>query len=394
MKKRLVVFVSVFAAVCALCFLPLFNAAGARALPDFRDGSPGFSLLGEAPENSARSMALIDAASGRLIYAKNENERRGMASTTKIMTALVVIENCSARETVAVPKEACGTEGSSVYLREGEKLTVEELLYCLLLESGNDAAVALALHCAGSVEAFAELMNERASELGLENTRFANPHGLSAKDHYTTAYDLALITRAAFEYPLFAEIVGTKRKSVPLGGVPDGRALTNHNKLLFNYGGALGVKTGYTTGDGKCLVSAAERDGLRLICVTLRDGLPWETHRTLLDSAFADYRRAEIAPPHGIIADIPLEGGESAFITAANPAAEYVTLPKGEGFYLELEAPESICAPVEKGAVIARAKVVCGGETVYIIDLEALRDEAVRRRSLWEIIKQKLFGKE
>ncbi|MBP5155606.1 MAG: hypothetical protein J6252_03385, partial [Clostridia bacterium] len=181
---------------------------------------------------------------------------------------------------------------------------------------------------------------------------------------------------------------------VPLYGAADGRNLVNHNRLLFDYEGAAGVKTGYTTRDGKCLVSAAERDGLKLICVTLCDGAPWETHRALLDSAFANYRRTEVARERGVKADIPLSGGENAFVTAANPAAEYVTLPEGAGFYLELEAPERLCAPVEKGEIIARARVVCGGETVYVINLEALRNEAVRRKSLWAIIKEKLFGKD
>lgn len=394
MKKRLFLCLLALSAVFTLCFVPVFYPEGMpeQGLP--REEGSAFSLLGEAPAHSARCMALIDADSGRLIYAENENERRGMASTTKIMTALVVIENCPADETVRIPGEACGIEGSSVYLREGEKLTVEELLYCLLLESGNDAAAALALHCAGSLEAFSALMNERAAELGLKNTRFSNPHGLSDGDHYTSAYDLALITRAAYGYPLFGRIAGAKRKRVPLYGAADGRNLVNHNKLLFDYEGAAGVKTGYTTRDGKCLVSAAERDGLKLICVTLCDGAPWETHRALLDSAFANYRRAEVARERGVKADIPLSGGENAFVTAANPAAEYVTLPEGAGFYLELEAPERLCAPVEKGEIIARARVVCGGETVYVINLEALRDEAVRRKSLWAIIKEKLFGKD
>lgn len=394
MKKRLLICLLALAAASALCFLPAVYPEAGPGQSVLREAECGFSLLGEAPAHSARCMALIDADSGRLIYAENENERRGMASTTKIMTALIVIENCPAGETVRVPADACGIEGSSVYLREGETLTVEELLYCMLLESGNDAAAALALHCAGSTEAFAAMMNERAAELGLKNTHFSNPHGLSARDHYTSAYDLAIITRAAYGYPLFERIAGAKRKSVPLYGVPDGRSLVNHNRLLFSYEGAAGVKTGYTVSDGKCLVSAAEREGLQLICVTLYDGAPWETHRALLDSAFANYRRTEVARERGIIADIPLSGGENAFVTAANPAAEYVTLPDGAGFYLDLDAPESLCAPVEKGEIIARARVLCGGETVYVINLEALQSEPARRKSLWEIIKEKLFGKE
>ncbi len=249
-------------------------------------GSPASPL----PSVSAQGAALVSADTGELIYGKNSNGILPMASTTKIMTALIVLEKCSPDEIFTVPKEACGIEGSSIYLTPGEKITVRDLLYGLMLESGNDAATALAIATSGSTEAFVGEMNKKASELGLTCTSFANPHGLSSENHYTTAYELAKITCSAMKHPLFREIVSTKSYSVTS---PDGvpmKYFSNHNRLLRSYNGANGVKTGYTIASGRCLVTSAERSGSTFIAVTLNDRADWKDHAAMLDFAFANYK--------------------------------------------------------------------------------------------------------
>ena len=209
-----------------------------------------------------------------------------MASTTKIMTALVAIENCPIDKMVTVSPEAVGVEGSSVYLKANEKISMESLLYALLLSSANDAAAAIAYEVAGGIPEFAELMNEKAKSLGLENTHFANPHGLDDAEHYTTARELALIARAALENETFSKIVSTKKKTISIHDGEESRLLVNHNRLLFEYDDVVGVKTGYTKKCGRTLVSAAEKDGVHLIAVTLSDGNDWVDHRAMLDYGY------------------------------------------------------------------------------------------------------------
>ena len=238
---------------------------------------------------SARSAVLIDASSGAVLFEKNSSERLPMASTTKIMTALIILEKMQLDEVVSVPKEAILVEGSSIYLRENEEITVETLLYGLLLESGNDAAHTLAVACSGSIEAFADEMNKKATRLGLQNTSFKNPHGLTAEGHYTTAYELARITAEAMKNPVFCKIVSTQKMLAPSLDGELTRLFLNHNKLLKYYDGAVGVKTGYTEAAGRCLVSAAEKTGFRFIAVTLNDRDDWDDHCNMLNFAFENF---------------------------------------------------------------------------------------------------------
>ena len=237
-------------------------------------------VIGEA-EQPAQGECVVEVSSRRILHAKNASLPLANASTTKIMTALVILEDCPLDDKVTIPAEAAGVEGSSVYLRAGEEYTVEELLYGLMLRSGNDAAVALALHHSGSIAAFAQVMNERAILLGATDSCFVNPHGLPDERHHTTARDLALISAAAMENETFRTIVST-RCYAP-------RDWYNKNKLLSSYEGACGVKTGYTMQAGRCLVSAAERAGMTLVCVVLDCPPMYERSAELLDRAFADY---------------------------------------------------------------------------------------------------------
>lgn len=220
----------------------------------------------------------------KVIEGENIHMRLPMASTTKTMTALVVVENALMDEVVTIPKEAVGVEGSSIYLKEGEKYTVKELLYGLMLRSGNDAAVALALHVAGNTEAFAEMMNIKAEELGLTDTHFVNPHGLHDKDHYTSAYDLCKIGCIAMRDPIFKEIVGTK--FITVGEGKNKKYWANKNKILTTFDGGNGIKTGFTKDAGRCLIASAERNGVTVVSVVLNRYDMFNDCKALMESAF------------------------------------------------------------------------------------------------------------
>ena len=247
------------------------------------------SLLCQVPTaqavgTSASSAILMEAESGRVLYEQNAHEERLIASITKLMTALVALESGhDLEETVTVGEACTRAEGSSLYLRPGEEISLKGLLYGVMLRSGNDAALAVAEHCGGSVEEFVGRMNEKAAQLGMVNSHFANPNGLNAEGHYSSAYDMALLARACLENEALAEIAATKSATV------DGRVLTNHNKLLWQYEGCIGLKTGYTEKAGRTLVSAARRGGMTLIAVTLNDPDDWRDHTALLDYGFSTY---------------------------------------------------------------------------------------------------------
>ncbi len=249
-----------------------------------------FALLPNCKEATAATPSVaecvVEATSKRFLHERNAECNLPMASTTKVLTAIVILDDCDITESVTVPKEAEGTEGSSVYLRAGDVYTVEELLYGLMLRSGNDCAVTLALHHSGSIEAFAQAMNRKAERLGAEHSRFVNPHGLPDKRHYTTAQDLALIAEYALQNETFREIVSCK--------FYEKRNWKNKNKMLWEYEGAIGVKTGFTLSAGRCLVTAAERNGMRLVCVVLDSPQMFERTAELLDCAFSAYELTQL----------------------------------------------------------------------------------------------------
>ena len=237
--------------------------------------------LAPPPQVSAKSAALLDGTTGECLCEKNGDQRALIASTTKIMTGLLVCEAGDLDRTVTVPETAAGTEGSSMYLKSGETLTRRELLYGMMLHSGNDAALTLAISVSGSEAAFVRQMNRRACALNLTQTHFANPHGLDSGENYSTALDLVRLAQAALQNEQFRAVVSTKTITCA------GRTLTNHNKLLWRYDGCIGVKTGYTRHAGRILVSAAERGGRMLIAVTISDPDDWRDHVSLLDYGFA-----------------------------------------------------------------------------------------------------------
>ncbi|RAV03619.1 D-alanyl-D-alanine carboxypeptidase family protein [Paenibacillus sp. YN15] len=242
------------------------------------------------PGTSAEAAALIDVKSGRLLYAQQGDKRMRIASLTKIMTAIVAIEQGKLSDQVTVSKNAFGKEGSSIYLKLGEEMSLHHLLYGLMLRSGNDAATAIAEHVGGSEEGFVYLMNEKARELGMEHSHFMNPHGLDHNDHYSTANDMARLTAYALQNPVFQEIVKTEVKKVPNPTESWDHVWSNKNKMLNMYDGADGVKTGYTKIAKRCLVSSATRNGQQLAIVTLNDPNDWLDHRNLLDWGFSHYK--------------------------------------------------------------------------------------------------------
>lgn len=336
-----------------------------------------FPAHAEAPEGiSARSAVLMDAASGRLLYEKNGFERLPMASTTKIMTALLTAENCAMDEVVTVSPAASGVEGSSLWLEIGEKLTVRELLLGLMLKSGNDAAVALAEQTAGSVDAFVLLMNAKAKEIGMSNTGFVTPNGLDADGHYTTAYDMALLACRAMQNPDFRETVSTETASIPWQGHDWGRSLKNHNKLLGMYEGCTGIKTGFTKKAGRCLVSSAERDGRELVCVTLNAPDDWNDHIRLLDYGFGDFVAARPAERGKKWGSTVIEGKEIGL----NFAEDFtVSLKPDEKTEIKFEPCEARL-PVQKGQKLGRAYIFSAGDFLGGVDLVA--DRSVERDGL------------
>ena len=303
----------------------------------------------------------MDRCSGRVLYEKNAYQKMGMASTTKIVTAIVAIEHADLNATVTVNPTAAGVEGSSIWLAAGEQIKLEDLLYGLMLNSGNDAAVAIAEFVAGDVPRFCDMMNETAKSIGAVNTNFTNPNGLSDKNHYTTAYDLALLTRYALSNPKFAEIVGTKNKTIPWEGRDYGRKLSNHNKMLSIYDGCDGVKTGFTKDTGRTLVTGATRGGLQLIAVTLNDPDDWRDHTKMLDDVFLKYKPESITRAGTVFGTVKVRSGAEKFVDAVAGQDFYIPLSEGENYNVKADLPDEITAPAEEGQQIGLAKVSING---------------------------------
>lgn len=322
---------------------------------------PTAQAVGSAvPAVSAASAVLMDAGSGRVLYEKDGHARRLIASVTKLMTGLVALESGhSLEETVTIAPEWTGAEGSSIYLRPGEEVSLETLLYGMLLRSGNDAALAVAGYCGGTVEAFVSRMNRKARELGMEDSSFANPNGLDAPGHCSSAWDMALLARACLGNEELAKIVSTR--SITLGA----RSFTNHNKLLWRYEGCIGLKTGYTEKAGRTLVSAARRDGLTLICVTLNAPNDWADHTALLDYGFARYQARTLAREGERLGQLPVSGGLMPVCPVEAGAELTAALTPEERLEAAYELTGGkLAAPLQKGMQV--------GEIVYYVNSKEL----------------------
>ena len=319
---------------------------------------------------AAKGAVLIDAETGAILYGQNENERLPMASTTKIMTALIALENANPADRVTAGPNAHGVPGTSMYLSEGETLSMEHMLYGLMLRSGNDAAVAIAEHIAGSVEDFAAMMNAKADELGAD-AHFVNPHGLDAPGHAVSALGLARILRAALRVPEFRTITATQRKIVPWVGNEYSRVLENKNRLLRTYAGATGGKTGYTGKAGRCLAFSAEREDLSLVGAVLNCPSWFDTATMLLDYGFENFRTERALSVGDVIAVVPVENGMRDTVPLRAAASLAATIHVGDPVELALDVPALLPAPVAAGQVVGTAHIKSGGASIAQCDVVA-----------------------
>jgi D-alanyl-D-alanine carboxypeptidase (penicillin-binding protein 5/6) len=331
----------------------------------------------------ASAAIMVEQQSGRVLYSKDSDAPRPMASTTKIMTALLVLEECDLSDVVDIDRRMSGIEGSSMYLEVGERLTVEELLYGLMMRSGNDAAIALAIHAGGSLEDFVQMMNERALEMGLENTSFANPHGLHHENHYTTAYELAMIAREAMEHEVFREIIITDKKVVSWEGHEWDRVLSNKNKILSLIEGGNGIKTGYTRAAGRCLVSSAFQDGMQLIAVTLNCPDDFSISAKLLQRGFDEYSLVTLAEKGAVLGQVKTDVGTANVIAGSEIA---LPMKAGEQLSYSIEIPASIRGSYEKGAVVGWLDIFSAEEEIareIIVSFELEIETGVDSDSFW-----------
>lgn len=314
---------------------------------------------GEEFETTALSAIVMERTSKRVLYSKNCDAKLPIASTTKIVTALTAINHVNLDDVVEIPAEACGIEGSSIYLRAGEHLTVRELLYGLMLRSGNDSAVAIALHTAGSIERFADMMNETAAKLGLTDCHFVNPHGLHNDAHYCSANDLAVLTCEALNNPVFCEIVSAKSYRIANEGYDYDRVLINKNKLLSNLDGADGVKTGYTKKAGRCFVGSATRNGMQVVVVVLNCGPMFEETASMLNAAFANYSLKTVIPQNKLCGSV-VENGKKIYYVC--PERLQYPIKNGEELTTRIELTENI----QQICVYVSGKLICTKQLLSI----------------------------
>ncbi|WP_294156939.1 D-alanyl-D-alanine carboxypeptidase family protein [uncultured Selenomonas sp.] len=345
------------------------------------------------PNVTARSAVVLEARTGRVLYERNMDERRFPASTTKIMTLIVALEHGNLDDVVTVGHHAAGTEGSTLWLEEGDRITLRELLYGMMLHSGNDATVAIAEHIAGSVDKFARLMTDKAHKLGAKDTNFVNANGLPDDAHYTTAHDMALIAAYGYSLPEFEDIVSTKEISFPWVK-DDTHRLRNENQMLWLYEGGNGVKTGYTDAAGRCLVAGAKRDGIQLVSVVLDSNWMWNDSILLLDYGFSKIDRTTVVREGMQVGTVAVTGGRTRRIGVR--VKETIVLPTVDGaagYEQQVDLPRDVKAPVKKGDVVGTLRVLYKGKEVAKTDLAAMQD--AERKSffltLWKNITQ-LFG--
>ena len=328
------------------------------------------SAFGEStPSVQAGACIVLCADDGSTLYAKNADSRRLIASTTKLMTALVCLEHASLDDVFAAQARHCAVEGSSMYLKTGERYTVRELLLGLLLASGNDAALALAEHTAGGEAAFVQLMNRKAQELNLRDTHFENPHGLDAGAYYSTARDLARLMCACMENPAFRSLTAVNAVDVA------GQTLINHNRLLRMCPGCIGGKTGYTRAAGRCLVSCCEREGMTLVCVTLSDPDDWNDHMRLYDWAYLSYALHDLSGELSF--EVPVISGSREHVSVIPAPGAKLALPRDRDTELCAELPRFVFAPVSAGDTAGMLTYWKDGRTIARFPLVYAGDAAL-----------------
>lgn len=334
---------------------------------------------------SAKSYALVEQETGRLLEGQNTAAQLPMASTTKVMTGLLACESGHLDETYTIPAEALRVEGSSMGLVAGERLTLREITYGLMLESGNDAANAVALLLAGSIPAFAEMMNGKASELGLRQTHFMNPSGLDHPAHYTSALDLARLGAAAMKNADFKAIVSTYKIRVPYDGLPNGRLLVNHNELLRMFDGVVGIKTGYTKRSGRCLVSCAERGGVTLVAATLNGQDDWNDHIALLGGGFQVLGRYRLMAVHPeLVAQLAGGVSDTVRLTCRDDLEASLRREEISRVKMEVVLRRFTYAPVEAGQRLGALVFRLDGDVLAETPLYAAETVAAEKPNKWK----------
>ena len=326
---------------------------------------------------SAKAFVLMDPISGRILLEKNSEEKRAMASTTKIMTAIIALERGDLKSQVKVSSKAASVGGSSFHLNSGEVLSLGNMLYGLLLPSGNDAAEAIAEHIGGTEENFVQMMNEKALELGALSTHFKNPHGLDDPKHYTTAKDLALIARYAWNIYKFREIVQTKTKEIKDGNYP--RQIFSTNRLLWEFQGADGIKTGYTGNAGKCLVASADKNSFQLISVVLGTHNHFIDSHTLLDYGFNNYKLTPLIRKNKYCTTVSVQRGFIEDVGLVTKDDISLPLIESEIVKFNLVVPKKIIAPVSKGEQIGELQVYIGNDLAYSASLIAMKEVRIKK---------------
>ncbi|MEL7632372.1 MULTISPECIES: D-alanyl-D-alanine carboxypeptidase family protein [Sporomusa] len=344
------------------------------------------------PELTAKSAIVIEASTGKVLYSKNATEQRYPASTTKIMTLITALEYGKLDDVVTASDQAAGTEGSSLWLTAGERLTLLDMLYGVMLVSGNDATVAVAEHISGSVENFAKQMTAKAHAIGAVNSNFTNSSGLPDEQHYSTAHDLAKITAYGYKNQLFAQIVSTQHKVIPWPGKDHDRDLYNENKMLWLYDGANGVKTGYTDAAGRCLVSAANRNGIQIIAVVLDSEHMWDDSIKLLDYGFSKLTQLPVVRKDDILKTVKITEGKVGKVKLM--ATDDIILPVADNefdkFTTVIDAPDKVAAPVAAGQKLGTVTVMY--DNVAVASTELVADRTVERKSFFKLIWGSVVG--
>lgn len=350
------------------------------------------------PQLSARSAVLIDVETGQVLYNKHMHLKSFPASLTKVLTTIIALEEGNPQELVKVSRRAAYQEGSSIYLQEGEKIKLLDLLYGVMLASGNDAAVAVAEHIAGSIEDFAVMMNTKAREMGALNSNFINPSGLPDPDHYSTAYDLAMIMRYALKNGIFREITATRNKTIPWADNDWGRGLRNHNKLLWQYDDITGGKTGYTRAAGRCLVASAKREGREVVAVVLNAPDDWLDVRRLLDYGLEAFKKVRLVAEGEPIYSLAWENSDKGKLDLLAAKALEVLIPEVGEVRLkkELYLKEDLKLPIREGQPLG---LLCfRDEDKVLVETELLAAENLNYNSLflrfWHWLREKSRNRE
>lgn len=353
-----------------------------------------FTISTYAIDTSASSAVVMVAQTGEVVYSKNAHKKRSMASTTKIMTSLIAVEKADLKKQIKVKEDMVKVEGTSMGLLAGDTVSMENLVYGMLLQSGNDAANVTAMMLGGTIEKFSELMNQRAREIGMNNTNFVTPSGLDDENHYSTAYDMALLGCEAIKNAEFRKICSKTTARISYGNPPYMRTLSNHNRLLKAYEGCFGIKTGFTKKSGRCLVTACQRDDVTLVCVTLNDPNDWYDHKRMFDYGFENVKNKQL---ENLSFKINVLGGQKNTVNCNLLYTPSISCMKDVEYTTKILLNKNEFAPIKKGDILGEVRYFNGEKEMFSVPVTALEDiESVKTeqkpQSFFEKVKEKIKG--